>query len=132
MEIGHQIRLLRKKQKISARKLAAGLCSERALNYIEAGKELPDKMLADILLQRLGKSPDKLELIISKEIYRLERMQDLFEEALERGNHRRAEELVETYAQLAPKTNVYRMFYCRSRAYLAFRLDEDEMEAKNG
>lgn len=130
MEIGNQIRILRRQQKISSKKLVQGLCTERALNYIEAGKELPDKMLADVLIQRLGKSPDKLELIISREIYQLERMQDLFEEALERGNRRRAEELIETYEEIAPKSSVYRMFYCRSRAYLSFRLDKDVMEAK--
>lgn len=131
MEIGKQIQILRKKNKISSKKLVLGLCSTRTLNYIESGTELPDKMLADILIQRLGKSSDKLELIISKEIYQLERMQDLFEEALERGNRKRAEELLEKYKEVAPKNNVYQMFYCRSRAYLAFRLDSNLMESKD-
>lgn len=129
MELGDQIRILRKKNKISPKKLVLGLCSERTLNYIEAGTEIPDKMLADMLIQRLGKSPDKLELIISKEIYQLERMQDLFEEALERKNRRRAEYLLEKYAEIAPKSNTYRMYYCRSRAYLSFRLDGSLEEA---
>lgn len=130
MEIGRQINLLRKKQKISSKKLVEGLCSERTLNYIEAGEELPDKMLADLLIQRLGKSPDKLELIISKEVYQLERMQDIFEEALERGNRKRAIYLLENYAEIAPKSNAYKMFYCRSMAYLAFRLDHNLAEAQ--
>ena len=131
MEIGKQIQILRKKSKISSKKLVLGLCSTRTLNYIESGMELPDKMLADILIQRLGKSPDKLELIISKEIYQLERIQDLFEEALERGNRKRAEELLEQYKEIAPKNKVYRMFYCRNQGYLAFRLDGNLIESKD-
>ncbi|MGN0505746.1 MAG: hypothetical protein ACI4FZ_04250 [Lachnospiraceae bacterium] len=130
MDIGKQIQILRKEHKISPKKLVRGLCSERTLNYIEEGKNLPDKLLADMLIQRLGKSPDKLELIISREIYQLERMQDLFEELLERGNSKKAEYLLERYAERAPKKNAYRMFYCRSRAYLAFRLKDDLQEAK--
>lgn len=125
MHIGNQIRVLRKKNKISPKKLVLGLCSERTLNYIEEGKKNPEKLLADMLVQRLGKSSDKLELIVSKEIYQLERMQNLFEEALERRNKKRAEQLLEKCEEVSPKSNVYRMFYYRCKGYLSFRIDED-------
>ena len=49
----------------SRRQLCQGLCSAQMLIKIETDQSDVDKFLADILLQRLGKSSDKLEIILS-------------------------------------------------------------------
>ena len=47
------------------------MCSIPALSRIEACDRIPDKLLLDALMQRLGKSPDKLESIVSTGDYEL-------------------------------------------------------------
>lgn len=69
--IGKIIYTLRTCNQISQEKLARGLCSVSALSRIEACDRIPDKLLLDALLQRLGKSPDKLESIVTTGDYEL-------------------------------------------------------------
>ncbi len=61
-DIGKIIFTLRKHYNISQEMLCSGLCSDATLSRIELGERIPDKFLLDALLQRLGKSPDKLDL----------------------------------------------------------------------
>lgn len=44
----------------------------QALANIENNDSVPDKLLIEILMQRLGKSADKLEMILSYEMYKNE------------------------------------------------------------
>lgn len=58
--IGTIIRELREEQNISREKLCAGICTAQTLKMMERNECEADKYTFDILLQRLGKSPDKL------------------------------------------------------------------------
>lgn len=130
MYIGKQIEILRKQRKISRNALSAGLCSAQTLLNIENGNCIPDKLLTDILLQRLGKCPDKLEMIISIKAYHNEKMFDIFEELLEKGKGKKAEQLLEQYYQkYGAKNAVQKMYYCRSKAYYYFRIFHSEEDA---
>ena len=80
--IGRIIEKLRQEKNYSRKKLCQGLCSTQTLIKIENNKSDVDKFMSDILLQRLGKSPDKLEILISKEEYRKLYMRDEIEELI--------------------------------------------------
>lgn len=69
--VGAIILTLRTKLGISQIELCKGLCTNRTLSRIELGERLPDKLLLDAILQRLGKSPDKLETILTEKEYML-------------------------------------------------------------
>lgn len=69
--VGGIILTLRTKMGISQIDLCKGLCTNRTLSRIELGERIPDKLLLDALLQRLGKSPDKLETILTEKEYML-------------------------------------------------------------
>ena len=56
---------------ISQEKLYRGICPQGDLSKIENGKRVPEKLLADALMQRLGRCTDTLEAIMSKEEYTL-------------------------------------------------------------
>jgi len=110
------------KKGISRKKLSDGLCSEQRLYEIERDSCESDTLLVDILLQRLGKSPDKLERVLQADMYRMIRLRDLLEEAILRGRKELAERILETYPLL---TKVDRMYKCRMRACLVYRIDHD-------
>ena len=80
--IGRIIEKLRQEKNYSRKKLSQGLCSTQMLIKIENNKSDVDKFMSDILLQRLGKSPDKLEIIISNEEYRKIHIRDEIEELI--------------------------------------------------
>lgn len=90
IELGKLLHQVRKEQNISLEKLARGLCSKQALSDIERGSVQADKMMLDIMLQRLGKSTDKQEVILTWEAYHLEETYDCLEQSIQQQNHRRA------------------------------------------
>ena len=61
---------LRKEKEIPQDILCMGLCTQSAYSKMEKGKWMPDRLLVDALLQRMGKAPDKLAMILSAEEYR--------------------------------------------------------------
>ena len=67
--IGSLIKQLRKeKMGISRKKLADGLCSAQMIYEIERDQYESDPLMIDVLLQRMGKSPDKLERVLQSEM----------------------------------------------------------------
>lgn len=110
------------KKNISRKKLSQGLCSEQRLYDIERDRCESDPLLVDILLQRLGKSPDKLERVLQADMYRMVRLRDVLEEIILRGRRDFAERILESYPQ---STKVDRMYQSRMKACLKYRLDCD-------
>jgi len=131
LDIGVQIKELREKKKIPLEKLALGVCCDESLRNIELGKEAVNKLFMEIMFQRLGKSMDKLELILSEEIYKEEILLEQYEKYLEAGDGEYAKMLLETWRNISPKdSNVHQMFYCRNKAYAMLRLENNPVKAK--
>ena len=129
--IGRIIEKLRIKKNCSRRKLCQGLCSSQMLIKIETNQSDIDKFLADILLQRLGKSPDKLEIILSDEEYSKIHMRDEIEELIWKRERSKAEEVLSRYEVLYVKdSNVHKMFVLRTKAYMCQELDGDWGQAE--
>lgn len=67
--IGNLIYYERNKRKISVQKLCAGICSVSALQRAESGERLPDYFVLERIVERLGKSVNKLEFLQDKAAY---------------------------------------------------------------
>lgn len=131
MDIGAQINELREQNNISLETLSLGICTAESLRNIELGKEAVNRLFMEILFQRLGKSTDKLELILSEEVYEEELLLERFEELLEQGNGIQAYQVLEQFMEQAPPdSRVHQMFYCRSMAYAKFRVENNLQQAK--
>ena len=131
MDVGDQILELREQTQITLEELALGVCTPESLRNIEMGKETVSKLFMEIMYQRLGKSTDKLELIVSEEVYEEEEQWDYFEECLERGDWAGADKVLENFLANMPKdSNVHNMFYCRNRAYAELRIGNNPIKAK--
>ncbi len=99
---GKQIKILREKVKLSKNKLCNGLCSVQNLLLIEEGQGLADMLLLVGLLERLGKSADRLTYILTAEEYRRLVLRDKIEEALRFGEISEARETFEEYRKENP------------------------------
>ena len=71
MGLGIVLQNLRMEQGISQKELSQGLCSVSTLFRIESGERMPDQMLFDSLVSRLGKDSVKWELILKENDKRL-------------------------------------------------------------
>ena len=109
--IGSLIKQERKKRKISQKKLVAGLCSAQTLSMLEDDMCETDAFLMDMLLQRLGKSPDKLECIVSGEEYHRIKMRSLIEQLIVRRKRKYADYLLERYHDSFKSTDTAQQMY---------------------
>jgi transcriptional regulator with XRE-family HTH domain len=103
-EIGFIIFQLRTEAGISQHALCEGLCTNKNLSKIELGEGNPSTYLLEALLQRLGKSPDKLEIVLSEEEYIFLQKREEIEGKIRQGLISDAQELLDQYQDIL-KTN---------------------------
>lgn len=64
-KINELLYLLRVEKKVKQKKLCWGLCSQGTYCRYEYGERMPDSLLLNAIMQRMGKSTDKLTTILS-------------------------------------------------------------------
>jgi transcriptional regulator with XRE-family HTH domain len=126
--IGTAIKYFRQKYNISQGELCEGLCSVTTLFRIEVGERSADVLLLQMLFQRLGKSQNEFELIISDTDYELIKMRGEIERKIRDKNLETACELLEAYEKRAnQETTVEKQFIARNKAFL-YELEGGETE----
>lgn len=85
----------REKQGISQERLCRGLCVVSALSRYENGERIPDRLLMNALIQRLGKSSDELTTMISCQEYAYFEWRRKVKEALRKKKISLAQELLQ-------------------------------------
>ena len=128
---GKMLKNAREMLELSVTQLVEGVCSRRTLQKLEDDETECDLLLFIVLLQRLGKSPDKLEYILSRQEYRLERMRNWFLTCVFKGNQKWAERALDLYWKKAHGLGtVHRMYLCRGRAMISYWIEHDLEEAE--
>ena len=123
---GQIIRMERELQNLSEETLMEGIGTRQCLNKLENDQLHCDKLLFDVLMQRMGRSPDKLEYVLRWEEYRIECIRDWFEECVCQRKKKWAERTLELYMQkVGSLGSVQTMYVYRGRAMIAYRLDGD-------
>lgn len=123
--IGEMIMMLREEKGYTQGQLCKKICSTAELANIERGQREPGHFLLDRLFERLGKATDRLEYVLSKEIYQLYELQFQIQREILYGRYADAERLLEQYA--ARKTaypSLHRQFLAKARAQIAWRKGE--------
>ena len=115
--VGILIQQIRKEKKIKGSKLALGLCSKQVLMDIEADQNEADILMLDILMQRMGQSPDKFEMILRRDAYNMIRLRDVIEKTINQGKWMLAEKLLHSYPA---RTSVDQMYHYRTKASLMY------------
>lgn len=88
---------IRRKSGIRAEELAQGLCTLGMLKSYETGNREPEKLLADALFQRMGKSVDKYDVMLDADEYRLAVERTKILEYLTKNRLKEAEGAMEAY-----------------------------------
>lgn len=118
-KIGSAILYFRENYKISQIKLCKGLCSVPTLSRIEAGARDVDSLLLEALLERLGKTPNQFELILSDLDYESFQNREEIKKHIEERNVASAEQMLNLYEKIfASKGNVHKQFIVACRALL--------------
>ncbi len=132
-KIGIMLHELREGAGVQAKDLARGMLSVSELSKLEAGTRDADYIILDALFQRLGKSLDKLELIVSCEDYRLLSLQDFIEESIAVGDTEGTAFYLDAYRKCAdPGKNIniqYEMLAQAVSGYFAKRNMEETLHA---
>lgn len=119
--IGQMIMNIREQQGITQEKICNGICSQKMMSRYELWTCIPDRLSLNLILQRLGKSPDHFITILTKKEYqyllwkrkifvalqeeenavRQKRLKELFQapEAKDRTCHRGLQEQFYQYIQ---------------------------------
>lgn len=126
-KIGEILYVLRMQRGLGQEELCRGLCSKAALSRYELGERTPDRLLLNALMQRLGKSADKMATILFMEEYEylLWKKQVLL--AVGQGNMKRLGRLLKEPQALSVKVNevLQRQFYFQMQAILADRVEQN-------
>lgn len=119
---------VRKDKHISQQDLGKGVCSGQQISKLEKGQALPDLLLMEFLLQRLGIGPGKFEIALSLKEYEEIEVRDDILDLLRAGRLEGAEQKLEMFCRDAgPDQPVRQMNRARLLGVLA--LERKEYEA---
>lgn len=108
--VGNLIRSIREKRKITREKLSLGLCSVTTLTRYELGERIPDKFMADAILERMGQIPFRYEFIGSEQEFQFRMMRNHIEK-LQNKERDKALFLIEEYRNLITEKDSLHMQY---------------------
>ena len=86
-EVGKLLNYLRRKKNIDLEKLCRGVCSGTCIKRLERGERFPDFFVMERILQRLGKSVNKMELLPDEQAYKIYYLREVIENNLEKENY---------------------------------------------
>lgn len=129
--LGSLIGKMRIERGISQSVLAKGLCSSQMLAKIENDERNPDKLLADHLLQRLGKCPDRLEIILSLEEYEEIELRNSVQEYILQGKITEAKMALDLYMRTYKSSSLREQFCLQMHAFIADEIDEEVSKRMN-
>ena len=86
-EVGKLLNYLRRKKNIDLEKLCLGVCSGTCIKRLERGERFPDFFVMERILQRLGKSVNKMELLPDEQAYKIYYLREVIENNLEKENY---------------------------------------------
>lgn len=124
--IGEMIVRLRQEKGYKQEQLCIGLCSVAELARIERNQVIPGHFQLDFIFGRLGKSADKLEYILKKEVYILYELRYKIQTNILHLEFEKAEEVLKEYETKKQKNSVYhRQFILKQQAQIAWMRGEE-------
>lgn len=96
-KIGKLSEYLRKTRQIRMKDIYQGICSESAYIRLETGESLPEFMTLSYIFSRIGKSVNKVSMIVGYEEYEIYRMQEELERLISEGKYDETEDIFEIY-----------------------------------
>lgn len=115
------LKAMRKGKKVTLDRLSRGICSASMLARIEAGERLPEKIVRDRFLERLGLTNDGYEDYLQPDEYALWKSWKALLQAVENKDYKEADSLIAQYEQDNSRHSnvIERQFYLAMKGQLA-------------
>ena len=111
-QFGALIRRIRKKQHMTQEEIGDGIYNVALISRIERGKFLPNKLIRDRLLERLGESGYDYETYIEAEDYKQWQLQNVLMYTLDAMELDKAKQLLQQYEErYKEKNTISKQFY---------------------
>ena len=117
--LGKIIGYERRKKNITLEQLSAGLLSSRELRRLEDGERICSFFLLERLMERLGKSVNKMEFLLHEKEYELYYLRGRIEQAVEEGRLEEANRMLAYYEGLSLTSQaLHHQYLCKMRAVI--------------
>lgn len=126
--IGYAIQYFREKYNISQGILCRGLCSVATLSRIECGDRDVDAFLLEALLERMGQTPNKFELVLTEKDYVLYYIRDEIERDFNKKNRQLIIDKLKEYQQNSKGRGGIHLQYIKSMEAKLNELDGGDIE----
>lgn len=124
--IGEIIAALREEAGYTQKQLCEGICSVSELTKMELNQSVLGYFQVDRLFARLGKSTERLEYVLTKDIYELYEVQYLIQASITQLEFEKAEKLLEQYEhKKKAKGALHKQFLEQERAQIAWMRGEE-------
>lgn len=125
--IGEILYLLREENHIEKDELCFGVCNKGTYYRYESGERVPDRLLLNVLLQRMGKNPEKLSTILTMEEYQYFLWKKKVLTAVGRENIGRVEELLREpeAVEIVVNQNLQKQFVYQMQAMVEMYTGKD-------
>lgn len=124
-KIGNMLMQLRENAGVTLKDMTRGVITISSLCRVERGEKEIDYFLLEVLFQRLGKSIDKLELILSVDEYYMLYLREQIKDCLEQARYSEADKFLEDYEQIiGVKDTIHKQYVYMGRTvtqYLQYR-----------
>ncbi len=129
-DIGNLIYYERTKRGIGLPRLTDGVCSASVLKRLENGERLPDFLVLERLVERLGKSLNKMEFLHSETAYDIYYLRESIELYVEERKYEEATDALAYYENLLQgREPMHWQYICKMRAVLAREQEDDYKKA---
>lgn len=127
--LGKIILQIREKRGISQRQLGRGLADDVEMSRLESGAKEADCFLLEALLQRLGKTADKFELIISDQEYRIILLRTLIMEGFRQEEYESVNLLLKEYGEQSEGGKPLHRQFCQGMEALMGYMEDGDRRA---
>ena len=125
IHLGSLIAYERKKKKISLEKLSAGVLTHTGLKRLEDGERIPSFFVLERILERLGKSMNKLELLLYEKDYQIYYLRGRIEQEIDNEQLEKACSSLSYYETLPVAIeSLHCQYLCKMRAVINIRKGE--------
>lgn len=130
--VGNMISYYREKNGLTQRQLCRGICTEATICRIETGCREFDSLISETLLERIGKTADRLEFVLNDEDYALNELRSNILTEIREHRTEQAEKLLEKYEDSMPERDrLHQQFVLFARGLLLEEAEEEEAAVKN-
>lgn len=118
--VGELLKRFRMERQLDVKEVCIGLCSVSAIGYFERGQHVPDILLFERLLERMGVSPEEVSMMVSGGEYEYLMWKEEVFESIEKKHWNTIKELIasDICKKISCNEKIERQFYYYAKGIL--------------